>query len=163
MPPGVYHSTTFGPGVTFEITTDVWRNAANEPSVVTGVDRLAHWFSFISGAPAAASGPLSDPDAAKASFGGLAGIKVTDVDGTSTIGGVPAVAFDVANEGTATATLWSDPELGTPYLLSPGVSLRVYWLTVEAKPLLVVLEGPTPAFESFMDEMQPFLEKVAWG
>lgn len=172
MPAGDYHSTRFGSGVSFTLISD-WRNVSNEADQLAAVKRGPHpiladdmWLTFVSGPPEGRDGPIVNPDGVADGFGlsrrTRAGLDITSIEPGQKIGGRRTLVFDVVNNGTETAVLFTYPSEDGAYYLNSRAAIRVWWLTVDGTPTVVMIEARVSEFDAFVESMQPTLDSIAW-
>jgi hypothetical protein len=165
VPAGTYHAASFDGGMTFRIHGDVWNSVAYVPEMLSlNIDDT--WVVFMSGEVNVRTKDgakiTTDPAVARRALEKLAGIDVTAVEEPVTIDGAEAAVFEVANTGSAPATLWSMGQTSAIYGLDPGRSIRVYWVDRDGTPFLLALEETTARLPLLVEDAQGLIASIAF-
>ncbi len=168
MGPGEFRSTAFEGGVSFSLP-QAWQNTDNAPDLIALFDQFdivdgTSWLEIIGGPVSedAETPPYAEVGDLVAALDAIDGLTITSVEGRD-FGEYPAQVYDVEHTGSDTATLFTYAETSGQYYLDPGVTLRLYWLDIAGRPVLVTAEAVTAAFPEFLDAIEPFLTSITFG
>jgi len=168
MSAGDYRSPGFRGGLSFTLAT-TWNRDGDASDVI-----LLHqgrpdygdivWLGIIGGPVLVGleNSPATTIDELMTGLHESKNLRITSV-GDRSFGAHESRAYDVANKGPGSVALFNHPTADLGYSLLEGVTVRIYWLDIGGAPVLVTVEAPTPSFEAFLEEQEPFLASIRFG